>query len=50
MTVRALNLYGLLQTWIIHGPVKSTAHPLNGTERNLQSGNKPQPVPLSLFL
>jgi hypothetical protein len=41
MTVRALNLYGLLQTWIIHGPIKSTAHFSNGTEGNLHSGNKP---------
>ncbi len=40
MTVRALNSYNLLQTWIIHGPIKSTDS-LNGTERNLCSGNKP---------
>ncbi len=41
MTVIALNSYGLLQTWIFHRPIKSTAHSLNGTERNLCSGNKP---------
>jgi hypothetical protein len=41
MTVRALNSYGLLQTWIIHGPIKSTAHSSNGNERYLRTSNKP---------
>ena len=40
ITLRALNWYGLLQTRIIHGPIKSTAHYSIGIERNLSSGNK----------
>ncbi len=31
MTVKALNLYSLLQTWIIHGPFNSTVHSSNGS-------------------
>ncbi len=41
ITVKALNSYGLLQTWNIHGPIKSTAHYSNGTECNSCSGSKP---------
>ncbi len=41
MIVRASNSYGLLQTGIIHGPIKSTEHSWSGTERNSCSGNKP---------
>ncbi len=41
IAVRALNLYSLLQTWIIHGPIESIANSPNGTERNFPSGSKP---------
>ena len=49
ITVRTLNSYSFFQTWIIHGPIRSTAHSSNGMEWILHSGSRPLHLPLSLL-
>jgi len=49
MAVSALNSYGLPLTWTTHGPIKSTAHSLNGMVHISCSGRSPYPLPSNLL-